>query len=438
MGSLLKFLADLSQPDALYDNSWTCQAIFRSLPPLAKQIILRLLYVPDEVSFTSLRQCLVNKERPLNEYEEWIHLVQLHIVLETVVTRGSKRRKFVSLNERFQTQLQIALSSSSLSPWVHDLHKGKERPSQDKLVNFSRISWERILRFILGHQQPNDKDLSEEIVQLIKQTGLMESEGSEFLVATRKGYQFLLQRPYQQVWTLLQSYLMKSSNQSELLSFLFQISFLTVGEEYSVEVLSGAQQQFVRLLREFGLIYQNHRGSKRYYPTQLAISLATGQEPVRQEGYIIVETNFRVYAYCKSPLLIHLLSLFVSLKYRLPNLVFGFITRRSIRDAFVQGISAEDIISYLDLYAHPEAKKHEYPVPEALADQIRLWERERNVVSCKQAVLLENFRDKHHFEEVKAALIHCGLFLWADDDHYRYLVGQCSDGYLIDKLMLDD
>jgi len=33
--------------DMLYGSPWTCQALFRSLPPLAKQYILRLLWVHD-------------------------------------------------------------------------------------------------------------------------------------------------------------------------------------------------------------------------------------------------------------------------------------------------------------------------------------------------------------------------------------------------------
>ncbi len=33
--------------DMLYESPWTCQALFRSLPPLAKQYILRLLWIGD-------------------------------------------------------------------------------------------------------------------------------------------------------------------------------------------------------------------------------------------------------------------------------------------------------------------------------------------------------------------------------------------------------
>ena len=41
------FLAGLPprQIDRLYDSPWACLAVLRALPPLAKQYVMRLLYV---------------------------------------------------------------------------------------------------------------------------------------------------------------------------------------------------------------------------------------------------------------------------------------------------------------------------------------------------------------------------------------------------------
>lgn len=43
------------------------------------------------------------------------------------------------------------------------------------------------------------------------------------------------------------------------------------------------------------------RKEKRYYPTRLAINLASGLSSLatdaHRQGYIVVETNYRVYAY---------------------------------------------------------------------------------------------------------------------------------------------
>jgi transcription initiation factor TFIIH subunit 4 len=73
-----------------------------------------------------------------------------------------------------------------------------------------------------------------------------------------------------------------------------------------------------------------------------------------EKGYIIVETNYRVYAYTESKLHISLLALFTELLYRFPNLTVGVITRDSIRQALRGGITARQIISYLEQHAHPK------------------------------------------------------------------------------------
>jgi transcription initiation factor TFIIH subunit 4 len=82
-----------------------------------------------------------------------------------------------------------------------------------------------------------------------------------------------------------------------------------------------------------------------------------------QEGFIVLETNYRLYAYTGSlfpmytvvkknanaddadnPLQTAVLNLFVSLKYRFPNLVVGSITRDSVKKALANGITAQQVL----------------------------------------------------------------------------------------------
>lgn len=42
----------------------------------------------------------------------------------------------------------------------------------------------------------------------------------------------------------------------EILSFLFQLSFSTLGKDYSVEGMSDSLLNFLQHLREFGLVFQ--------------------------------------------------------------------------------------------------------------------------------------------------------------------------------------
>lgn len=137
-------------------------------------------------------------------------------------------------------------------------------------------------------------------------------------------------------------------------------------------------------LRDYGLIWQRKvwlwipleasdlsvkATSRRFNPTRLATTLTSSSPPLPtstggssgpQDGFIILETNYRVYAYTgipicvmpskifsyphlDNPLQIAVLGLFVSLKYRFPNLVVGSITRESVKEALSSGISADQV-----------------------------------------------------------------------------------------------
>lgn len=111
------------------------------------------------------------------------------------------------------------------------------------------------------------------------------------------------------------------------------------------------------------------------------------------KGYIIVETNYRVYAYTDSNLQVALLGLFTELMYRFPNVVVGILTRDSIRQALRGGITAEQIIGYLKQHIHPQMLKGDSrnPLPPTVVDQIKLWELERNRLTYSDGVLYSQF-----------------------------------------------
>jgi transcription initiation factor TFIIH subunit 4 len=48
--NILSYVESLNENvrDMLYESPWTCQAVFRSLQPLAKQYVLRMLWILDK------------------------------------------------------------------------------------------------------------------------------------------------------------------------------------------------------------------------------------------------------------------------------------------------------------------------------------------------------------------------------------------------------
>ena len=159
-------------------------------------------------------------------------------------------------------------------------------------------------------------------------------------------------------------------------------------------------QTFVKHLSEFGLVYLQRPSTGRFYPTTLVLDIASGAsksipDPLsvhsEKRGYIIVETNYRVYAYTDSNLQVALLALFCQLEYRFPNLVIGIITRESIRRALKSGITANQIISFLRQHAHIECYKELSVLPSTIVDRIKLWELERDRFVFNERVLYNEF-----------------------------------------------
>uniref|UniRef100_A0ACB8EH69 General transcription factor IIH subunit 4 n=1 Tax=Sphaerodactylus townsendi TaxID=933632 RepID=A0ACB8EH69_9SAUR len=235
---------------------------------------------------------------------------------------------------------------------------------------------EVILHFMVGSPSAA---VSQDLAQLLIEAGLMKSsEPGEPPCITSSGFQFLLLDTSSQLWYFMLQYLQSAETRGmdlvEILSFLFQLSFSTLGKDYSVEGMSESLLNFLQHLREFGLVFQRKRKSRRYYPTRLAINLSSGISGVtvdtHNQGYIVVETNYRIYAYTDSELQIALIALFSEMLYRFPNLVVAQVTRESVQQAIANGITADQT-----------------PVlPPTITDQIRLWELERDRLRFSEGV----------------------------------------------------
>mmetsp|Transcript_11697 Transcript_11697/g.19750 ORF Transcript_11697/g.19750 Transcript_11697/m.19750 type:complete len:107 (+) Transcript_11697:1155-1475(+) len=73
------------------------------------------------------------------------------------------------------------------------------------------------------------------------------------------------------------------------------------------------------------------------------------------DKFIIVETNFRIYAYTQSKLYKEILKLFIVPKIEFPDMLYGELTKDKLEWAFRQRISARQIMGFLESHSHPSA-----------------------------------------------------------------------------------
>ncbi|KAG9248762.1 RNA polymerase II transcription factor-like protein B subunit 2 [Calycina marina] len=435
----------------LYEQPSTALAIFRRmLPHLAKTFVMTLLYM--------------SKPLPLADLDEWVEpnsqrergdalstLSRLHIVAITAPSRDNPQH--VSLLPNFRKSLRYALTGGGN-------HHSFGVPSQDSdpdvtieaLDEYATSQWEGILHYLVhsvGGGRASGK-LSESVTTLLTSGDLVRRPGSGPGAhgITKSGFSFLLQEVNAQVWTLLLLFIENSEllgmNSVEVLSFLFMLGSLELGQAYTTTTLTESQLHTLNQLVDFGLVYIPESTPTLFFPTRLSTTLTSDATALRSvgagfdaaiasrggesQGFIIIETNYRMYAYTSSPLQIAVLALFTKLYIRYPNLVAGKITQKSIGEAIRHGITADQVIAYLNTHAHPQL--HKTPaalaggpvLPPTVVDQIKLWQLETERMETIPGFLFKDFQDFKEYNDCSKYADEIGVLQWKSDGKRTFFV----------------
>jgi transcription initiation factor TFIIH subunit 4 len=116
-------------------------------------------------------------------------------------------------------------------------------------------------------------------------------------------------------------------------------------------------------MRELGFIYIRKRKDGYFYLTPILSMLRnTGSVAVqqslptsKQDGYLVAESNYRVYAYTNDHLQLAILNTFTEPDSAFSDMVMALLTRNSVRRAFELGITAAQIIAFMRANSHPIA-----------------------------------------------------------------------------------
>lgn len=352
------------------------------------------------------------------------------------------------------------------------------------------------------------------------------------LKITNHGFQFLLQEINVQIWSLLLQYLKMSEflklDIVVILNFLFMLSSLEFGKAYSTKKMNKFELFLLKEFSNYGLLFKKPT-QDWFYPTRMATILTSDAISIRTSsaamnnvietaksnkidiqrqnsskkkiaeanefakrqliekdsalansnattfsqdlvtGAVIIETNFKLYSYANSPLQIAILSLFVHLKSRFNNMVLGQITRDSIRRALRNGITAEQILAYLETHAHPQMikmaeeqlekkigfdnmKKRQLDIengkvsnindqdalfrlqilPPTVVDQIKLWQIELDRVISADGYLYSEFSSMKEYVDLVKYCQDIGVLVWKNDRRKLFFVEKEGNDQVIE------
>lgn len=428
---------------------------------------MAMLYMPTSFPAADLDAWFKPAARKEKEQATFT-LDRLHIVSSARQDDGTLSW---TLNQGFQRSLRNAIEGSgthrSFGVPATKEESGK-RVSIEFLDEYSRAQWEGILYYLVSGAAGLSKDsISRAEVgpgtkKLLHTGDLVRTiHGSPRI--TKDGFSFVLQETNAQVWSLLIVYLKMTNevcistepvkgdanttklgmSETEVLSFLFMLGSLELGQDYSTSTLSATQLQMLEDLSAMGLVYRSDRNARTFYPTRLATTLTSdsgsamsassndiaqakpnsvGPPTAANKGFIIIETNYRLYAYTNSLIQIAILSLFTKLQHRFPNLVSGKLTKESVHKAVQAGITSAQIISYLTTYAHPQMQKTVPYIPPTVMDQIRLWEYEGERVETTTGYLMREFNSDAEYRDVLGYASALGVLVWQNDANRCFFV----------------
>ncbi|GMT24388.1 hypothetical protein PFISCL1PPCAC_15685, partial [Pristionchus fissidentatus] len=424
----ISFLSSLPHDERsiLLSDPPSCLFLFRLLSPSTQSFILTLIWESTQsISFSSRRDSDTCSIALLRE---------LDIVNEDengkIVLNPSFRRGYLS------GAVQGSHRSSQFSPHS-DTGKDKKNKEKD-VVKKSNERWECVLRFLALPSDSTMTNVSSTTRDVLNHAGFTSGHGNEMDI-TSKGFQFLLLSPVRQIWSyvieLLRMELGAKRKVKDLLDVLLRMTLCVDGEperrSFKMDNSWNERQvNFVNHLRELGLIFIRKRKDGFFYLTPLLANLCLAHQNdsmVHKSGSLMVETNFRVYAYTSSSLQLAILSSFTSMTYRFHDMSVGILTRDSVRKALQVGITADQIISFLKTNSHPESANSALPIPITVSDQIRLWEDERKRLLYQDATLYSGFESEKEYEDVLSFAEREDILLLADSSRKNVVV--TSEGH---------
>ncbi|KAL2399050.1 General transcription and DNA repair factor IIH subunit TFB2 [Exophiala dermatitidis] len=469
----------------LYRSPASALAIFRKrLTSLAKSFVMMLVYMPAPVPVKQLELFVKDTSRGEREYA--IDLLHRYHIFKDVTYNGAKA---YALTPDFAKSLRRALTGAGDSRSFGQVATNvpeDQKVTIAQLDEYARQRWEGILAYMVGSSSillesgttENQASIqpSPGVIELLKAGHLIELTGTysrgQAAKITKEGFAFVLQDINTQIWALLFLYVDNAEvfemDKVDVLSFLFFVSSLELGLAYSTAPLDETQLRCLSDLVSFGIVYQplleDGTPVDYFYPTRLATTLtsdssttlsatnttlgsslstksahsSTSSSAGTGKGFIIVETNYRLYAYTSSPLQIALLSLFVNLRSRHPNLVTGKMSKSSVQRAIQAGITADQIISYLTSHAHPQMRRHAQAeqarnadpnrvvpiLPATILDQIHLWQLERDRMTTTPGFLLKDFPNQADYEAPCRYADEIGVLVWKNDKKRMFFVNR--------------
>ncbi|OHT07590.1 hypothetical protein TRFO_05247 [Tritrichomonas foetus] len=403
--NLLQFIIsrDESIVIELLKDADACRTFIRLLTPLSQHFLFRMLMIPDLLplstirgwappgteakladAFNQLRDCHIII---LNRLQNGEFGAQIHPEIRNVLLHGTSSSKFQSSTSQ-KPQFPFHVKPSNIFPEpssnsLDDLTKAPE-VSPETLDKWSSTQLDKILYWMLKL----DEKIEPGMRQLLRDSNLIEIDNE----LTKEGHQFVLADRRSQIWLIVRSYLSSflqdtSSDLISALRFLLKLGSLQFTRGYPVSSLLEPQRKLLEPFCSLGLVYQGNM-KNYFFPTRIVLNFFGKEQLSQSEGWLLIDTNFKITAYTSSPLHVALLKKFTLITYEMPGFTSAYLSPNSFKKALKEGTSLSDIIRFLKSNL---SSKGDGIIPPDVEHQLHVWKNQRDRIKTTPNCVMRTF-----------------------------------------------
>ena len=458
----------------LFEEENACLYTFRILPEVCQQILLRIInfndtenkIITDDLLFEDLeifKYLSDNKDEVYYKLRTYLRVLHKLSIIQIQIKHN---KDFIIIEKNFKMNLKKILNDGikKINPTL-----GKKKKNFQKMLHFGikklqGFIIDNLLRFENENYIIRSEDSNNRILDFLTKKKFLQKLNGVYKLHSN-AINCILQGRNNQLRSLLGMYflyyrdLLRNENYSnellnskhlEFLKLIFQLcsyeictSFTKLPKEYDQK----HYYEQLSFLSEFGIIWEKHYEQKnetKYFCTPLIksifedINLISPLSEIENNNgnFLIVETDFNVYAYTKNNLDIQIFELLFEEKYKFDGFIVGTITRDKIRNILKRDIKIFTILEYLSTHSHPNSnyeciiQGEKYKIPENVANQIVIWGEEINALNPENSILLFDFVDENQYDDYYKRLKQSDI-LWTNKSKKLIVVKRSAEEYII-------
>lgn len=410
---MLEYFSSLSKDisDVLFSNTDFVLFLFYLLSSSEKFFILHFLFSKNMLTINNIKEMYSSKHtKALNQsllYLKKLGILQLeegHLKLKArfgetlhdffVEGKQRNRKCFFIYQKKVDVSVLEEIALERFENIVYQMCDGGSYIRKKKVSNKNEITKDYVLL-----ETRNSNYIQEKI---IKRKNVFQS--------------LLLADVGTLLWEMI---LLFIQDPVEEISFLISI----YNSEQSVLYKEQKHVHLIDVLSELGVILIVNEKTKKermFFITSLSQNLfnVLPKRKVSKQHGVIIETNFRAYLYSDNNLTISLFRLFIQeeSQFLLENETFllsGILTHESVKKVFKLGITADQVLSFLSLNAHPEVDGN---IPRNVSDQVLLWEKENHRIMCIDGTIYQGFPTFLDFEKNEKNAKRKGAIVYSNNE----------------------